>query len=76
MQFHLQRPSSFRDNADHYDVQCAFGPWNTSGCWWSVNKWDFDEWDVVATNSFGDSIKCLIVHDNLNDKWQLDALYD
>ena len=76
MQIDRNRPAGFRDGADRYDVQFAYGPWNTSGCWWSVNQWDVEEWDVIATNSLGESIKCLIVHDNLHDKWQLDALYD
>jgi protein ImuB len=76
VQIHLHKPASFRDGADRYDVQFAYGPWHTSGCWWSVNKWDLDEWDVIAANSLGETMGCLIVHDNLNDKWLLDALYD
>jgi protein ImuB len=76
VQIHFQKPASFRDGADRYDVQVAYGPWHTSGCWWSVNKWDLEEWDVIATNSLGETIGCLIVHDNLNHKWLLDALYD
>jgi protein ImuB len=76
MQIHFQKPSSFRDGAVRYDVQVAYGPWNTSGCWWSVNKWDMEEWDVIAINSAGETVGCLIVHDNLSKKWLLDALYD
>jgi len=76
VQIHFQKPSSFRDGADRYDVQVAYGPWHTSGCWWSVNKWNLEEWDVIAANSLGETMSCLIVHDNLNDKWLLDALYD
>jgi protein ImuB len=74
--FHLRKPTSFLDKADRYDVQTAYGPWHSSGCWWSVDKWDLDEWDVIATNSLGETMRCLIVHDNLNNKWLLDALYD
>ena len=76
MQIDQQRPASFRDGTDQYDVLTAYGPWNTSGCWWSVNKWDVEEWDVMATNNLGGSMRCLIVHDNLRDKWELDGLYD
>ena len=76
MQINQQRPASFRDGTDQYDVLTAYGPWNTSGCWWSVNQWDVEEWDVMATNNLGECMRCLIVHDNLHDMWQLDALYD
>jgi len=57
-------------------VQVAYGPWHTSGCWWSVNKWDIEEWDVIVKNNLGETMGCLIAHDNLNHKWLLDALYD
>ncbi len=76
VQIHFAKPISFRDGANRYDVQVAYGPWHSSGCWWSINKWDMDEWDVMATNGLGDSIGCLIVHDSLNDQWLLDAFYD
>lgn len=76
MQIHHHKLASFRDGADRYDVQFAYGPWHTSGCWWSVDKWDMEEWDVIAANSIGETIGCLIVHDNLKDTWLLDAMYD
>ena len=76
VQTHFAKPASFRDGADLYDVQVAYGPWNSSGCWWSVHKWDLEEWDVIVTNNLGESIGCLIVHDNLKDQWLLDAFYD
>ena len=76
VEVHSQKPASFRDGADRYDVQIAYGPWNTSGCWWSVNEWDLEEWDLIVTNTHGETIGCLIAHDNLNHKWLLDALYD
>jgi len=41
-----------------------------------VDRWDLEEWDVMATTSAGDSISCLLVHDHLNGKWLLDAYYD
>ncbi|MGA7242758.1 MAG: DNA polymerase Y family protein [Terracidiphilus sp.] len=76
VQIHFAKPASFRDGADRYDVQVAYGPWHSSGCWWSINKWDMDEWDVIAMNNLGETIRCLIAHDNLNNQWLLDALYD
>ncbi len=76
MHLHYARPAFFHDGADRYGVQVAYGPWLTSGCWWSVNQWDLEEWDVVATTNLGESIWCLIVHDHLKKQWLLDALYD
>ena len=76
MHLHSPKPAFFHDGADRYEVQAAYGPWLTSGCWWSVNKWDLEEWDVVAINNLGESIGCLIVHDQLKKQWLLDALYD
>lgn len=70
------KPAFFHDGADRYVVQDAYGPWLTSGCWWSVNQWNLEEWDVVATNNLGESVGCLIVHDHQKKQWLLDALYD
>ena len=71
-----QKPSVFLDGADRYKVQAAYGPWHSSGCWWSVNEWDVEEWDIKAINNLGEVVGCLIIHDLLKDKWQLEALYD
>jgi protein ImuB len=76
VQINTQRPATFRDGNDRYEVQVAYGPWQSSGCWWSVDKWDLEEWDVMAINNIGQSIGCLLVHDRLNDNWLLDAFYD
>ena len=42
------RPVSFRDEAQSYQVVTAYGPWRTSGCWWALDAWDTEEWDVLA----------------------------
>ncbi len=76
VQLNACKLSSFRDGPDKYEVQVAYGPWHSSGCWWSVTQWDMEEWDVMATNNLGQSIGCLIVHDHLHNKWLLDAYYD
>jgi protein ImuB len=78
IRMHLQcsKPAFFHDREDRYAVQVAYGPWLTSGCWWSDNEWDLEEWDVLATNHLGESIGCLIVHDHLKKQWLLDAMYD
>lgn len=76
MQIREQKPSAFRDDSEIYQVEVAYGPWHSSGCWWSVNHWDLEEWDVMATNKQGEPVGCLLVHDHLNHQWLLDAMYD
>ena len=76
MQISENKPAAFQDGLDRYEVQVAYGPWHSSGCWWSIHQWDLEEWDVMATNKHGESVGCLIVHDHLHKQWQLDAIYD
>ncbi|MGA3032353.1 MAG: hypothetical protein ABSD70_03675 [Terracidiphilus sp.] len=45
------KPVSFRDGEQAYVVAAAYGPWRTSGCWWAVDAWDTDEWDVLAVRT-------------------------
>jgi protein ImuB len=70
------KPRAFRDGSSRYEVSVAYGPWQSSGCWWDVDRWDLEEWDIMANTTSGDSISCLLVHDHLNNKWLLDAYYD
>ena len=42
------KPVSFRDGEHAYAIETAYGPWRTSGCWWAVDSWDTEEWDVLA----------------------------
>jgi protein ImuB len=42
------QPVSFRDGEHTYMVAAAYGPWRTSGCWWAMDAWDAEEWDVLA----------------------------
>jgi len=70
------RPVSFRDREHIYDVTAAYGPWRTSGCWWSVEEWTAEEWDVLAVNDKGASVACLLVCDGLRKEWRLEAFYD
>jgi len=76
VQLERRRPYAFRDGTNRYEVQALYGPWNSSGNWWCINKWDMEEWDVKAIDNYGETIGCLIVHDNLHDKWMLEAFYD
>lgn len=76
IQLQMQTPVAFRDRDDVYQVHVAYGSWHSSGCWWSVNQWDLEEWDVMAINKDGESVACLLVHDHLSHQWLLDAMYD
>ena len=71
-----QRPVTFFDRQQRYRVAAAYGPWKTSGCWWSIETWNTEEWDVLAEGSNGAAITCLLVHDCARHKWELEAVYD
>ena len=69
-------PVSFRDRDKRYAVKEAFGPWTTSGCWWSMGRWNVEEWDVLAETDLGAPIACLLVFDRQKKDWRLEAYYD
>jgi protein ImuB len=75
------RPRRFRDAERSFEISAAFGPWRTSGCWWSTDGWDAEEWDVLATTRPKTSIQeisiaCLLMRDQAQNAWQLVAIYD
>jgi len=76
VQLESSKPISFRDREQSFKVAAAYGPWRTSGCWWSTDPWDTEEWDVLAESTTGSSVACLLVHNRLQNQWQLEALYD
>jgi hypothetical protein len=55
-------------------VECAAGPWRTSGAWWDRGSvvWDRDEWDAALS----DGSICRLFRDRINDGWFLDAVLD
>ena len=73
---HSMMPIAFRNGDSSYDITAAYGPWRTSGCWWSTDGWDSEEWDVLAVNRKGEAIGCLLVLDRAQHRWHLEALYD
>jgi protein ImuB len=73
---HAMRPVTFRDRGDRYEITTAYGPWKTSGCWWSASGWDAEEWDVLAVSGSGARMGCLLVLDRQSNRWQLEAMYD
>ncbi|MGO9326115.1 MAG: DNA polymerase Y family protein [Terracidiphilus sp.] len=70
------RPIAFSDGENRYQIAAAYGPWRTSGCWWTLEAWDAEEWDVLAAMSGGRSVACLLSCDNKRDVWRLEAFYD
>lgn len=71
-----QRLTSFLLNSKQYIVQQAYGSWRKSGNWWGSEVWSCEEWDVQAAATQDDVLLCLITHDLLTNRWQLEALYD
>jgi len=70
------KPASFRDNDKSFHIAAAYGPWRSNGCWWSVDAWDTEEWDVMTADRDGVALSCLLVHDLLRGAWRLEALFD
>lgn len=69
-------PAVFRVENNRYEVEAAYGPWRTAGCWWSESAWDEQEWDVLAVRDTGALVMCLLVYDLKQNAWRLEALYD
>jgi protein ImuB len=70
------QPGAFRDGGQGFQVAAAYGPWRSNGCWWSVDAWDTEEWDVLTSDRDGLALSCLLVHDRLRSEWRLEALLD
>jgi len=70
------RPVAFHAGALSYTVEAAYGPWRTSGCWWSSEGWDTEEWDLLALAAGGSAVLCLLVLDRMQNTWRLEAFYD
>jgi len=73
---HEEKPTVFRDGGERFSITATYGPWRSSGSWWSQDAWDVEEWDVLATNGDGQPLGCLLVRDRLHSIWQLEAFYD
>lgn len=73
---HVMKPVAFRDEDHRFEITAAYGPWRTSGCWWSQDGWDTEEWDALAADRNGGAFGCLLVLDRLRNEWRLEAFYD
>jgi protein ImuB len=70
------KPTNFRDCGEGFQIAAAYGPWRSNGCWWSVDAWDTEEWDVLTADHDGLAMSCLLVHDRVRSEWRLEALLD
>jgi len=71
-----QRPASFFFREGRYTVECAYGPWRSSGNWWNQTLWGSEQWDVVARAQDGSMLCCCLVRDLMHNLWQMEAFYD
>ncbi|HEV2619055.1 MAG TPA: hypothetical protein VGU23_03865 [Acidobacteriaceae bacterium] len=70
------RPTAFFFGERRYAVEHAYGPWLASGDWWNQTLWGMEQWDLVARSQNGSVLCCCMMHDLVQDKWQMAALYD
>ena len=71
-----KRPESFFFRERRYVVEQAYGPWLISGEWWSSTRWGLQQWDLVARSHEGSLLCCCLVHERMQNSWQIAALYD
>lgn len=68
--------SGFWHEGQHYDVREIFGPWRSSGSWWTDHLWSSERWDVAAATPNGTVLIGIVAHDHVKQQWQLEAVYD
>ena len=56
-----------------YAVERAYGPWLTSGEWWSGTRWRLRQWDVIARADESVLCGCITRSDG---RWLMAGLYD
>jgi protein ImuB len=71
-----QRPKTFVFRERYYIVENSYGPWRTSGEWWSPTLWGLEQWDIVARAKDNSLLCCCLVRDLTQGCWQMAALYD
>jgi protein ImuB len=76
VQLDALKPVAFRNREQSFRVAAAYGPWRTSGCWWTTDGWNAEEWDVLAEGANGASVACLLVRNCAQNEWELEAFYD
>lgn len=58
-----------------YAIERAYGPWLTSGNWWSGSRWSVEQWDLIA-RSGEECLSCCAVRDLLQGRWMMAGVYD
>jgi protein ImuB len=73
---HDRQPDSFVFREKRYTVERAYGPWSSAGDWWNPTLWSLEQWDLVARSHDSASLCCCLTRDLMQDRWQIEALYD
>ena len=73
---HDRQPDSFVFREKRYTVERAYGPWSSAGDWWNPSLWSLEQWDLVARGHDAASLCCCLTRDLMQDRWQIEALYD
>jgi protein ImuB len=73
---HGQQPDSFVFREKRYTVERAYGPWSSAGDWWNPTLWSLEQWDLVARGHDAAALCCCLTRDLMQDRWQIEALYD
>jgi protein ImuB len=75
-----QQPDSLIFRNRKYIVEHAYGPWSSSGDWWNPTLWSLEQWDLVARTKDASIpatwLCCCLTRDLVENRWQLDAIYD
>jgi protein ImuB len=68
------RPVAFTFREQRYSVMRVYGPWRTSGDWWSATRWECEQWDIDAQTREAVALYCRVERNG--QQWQMAALYD
>ena len=60
----------------HYSVEHVFGPWRSSGDWWSEQQWADERWDFSARSPQGSTFVGVLLRERHSNEWKLEAIYD
>jgi protein ImuB len=75
-----RQPDSFIFREKRYSVERAYGPWSSAGDWWNPTLWSLEQWDLVArghdTANHATWLCCCLTRDLIQERWQVEALYD
>jgi protein ImuB len=69
-------PKSFAFRERRYLVDHVYGPWLAAGEWWNPTLWNCEQWDLIARSQDGLTLSCCLIHDLIEEQWQMVALYD